>query len=227
MGRVSDYFKGTLIKKPREKAREIGIENLEDFELLALIFETSTKGDNVLTLSKRYLDEKGGLKGIFLSDETNLKSYGVKDAKVYRLLAIKEIMRRLPLTEGIKIESPSDAFEKTKNLFFGLKDELLTVFFLTKNRCVLRREDFQSFNKNTILFPVNEILKKAIMTNADLVLMLHNHPSNSLNPSTNDINATSHIYKKLMECQILLLDSIIVNEQNYFSFREQKISPFY
>ena len=72
------------------------MESLSDGELLALLFETGSLGENVLELCERYLKEKGGLRGIFLSESANLESYGVKDAKIYRILAVREILKRVP-----------------------------------------------------------------------------------------------------------------------------------
>ena len=52
---------------PREKARKEGISSLKDEELVALRLDFGTKKEDVLTLSKRFLKEKGGLRGIFFS----------------------------------------------------------------------------------------------------------------------------------------------------------------
>ena len=52
--------KGELL--PREKARKEGISSLKDEELVALRLDFGTKKEDVLTLSKRFLKEKGGLR---------------------------------------------------------------------------------------------------------------------------------------------------------------------
>ena len=53
MGINNLYFKGTYALKPREKARALGMESLSDGELLALLFETGSLGENVLELCER------------------------------------------------------------------------------------------------------------------------------------------------------------------------------
>ena len=223
---INTFFSKNHHLKPREKARNLGIESLEDYELLALLLETGTKSENVLELSQRYLKEKGGLSGIFAKNEANLTSFGVKDAKVFRLLAIKEILRRLPYLEKEKMKSADDAFEKTKGEFFAQEKELLLVYLLDRQKNIIATIRYSSYEVSKVDFPVEEILEKAYGTRAKFVLLIHNHPSGSLHPSSKDIEAVTSLCDKLRVLGILLLDSLIVNNEKYYSFRKEHIAPF-
>lgn len=70
-----------------------------------------------------------------------------------------------------------------------------------------------------------EIFKSSILSNANGIVLVHNHPSNDLTPSQEDVATT---YRMLESCEILgmtFLDHIIVGTDNerYFSFREKGI----
>ena len=79
---------------------------------------------------------------------------------------------------------------------------------------------------NNALASPRELLKAAILSNAAGIIMLHNHPSGSLNPSRDDIILTD---KLKMACDLIdvkLLDHIIVGRgMEYFSFEEKEILP--
>lgn len=68
--------------------------------------------------------------------------------------------------------------------------------------------------------PVNvpNILRLAIYKQAQYIILVHNHPSANLKPSENDKNLTEFIKHAAHFTTIQLLDHIIINEKNYFSF---------
>ena len=79
---------------------------------------------------------------------------------------------------------------------------------------------------NSALANPRELLKASILSNAAGIVMLHNHPSGNLVPSTKDILITD---KLKMVCDLInveLLDHIIVGRgREYFSFQEKNILP--
>lgn len=220
------YFKDTLLEKPREKASRLGMSSLSDVELLALLLETGDKHENVLELSNRYLKEKGGLSGVFSKEEKELLAFGVKKAKVFRLLAVKEVLVRLPLSKGNKIPDSDTAFEKSKYFFLGRKTESLLVFYLSANKNLIKQESFDFCEISQVYIPIKAIIKEAMKEEANSVILLHNHTSGSLVPSRDDEKNTKEISFKLKGLGILLLDSLIVFENEYASLRKLQPSLF-
>ena len=75
---------------------------------------------------------------------------------------------------------------------------------------------------NSIVSP-RELLKPIILLNAASVILLHNHPSQSLEPSQEDIFLTERLNKLFALFSIQFLDHIIVGEQSrYYSFAENR-----
>ena len=75
---------------------------------------------------------------------------------------------------------------------------------------------------NASLTSPREIFKRAIICNAKSIILAHNHPSDNVKPSIQDIELTERIknISKLMD--IPLLDHIIIsNNNNYYSFFEE------
>jgi DNA repair protein RadC len=61
---------------------------------------------------------------------------------------------------------------------------------------------------------------KAVRQKAASIIIAHNHPGGTLNPSQSDVAATIAVRKALEAIEVLLLDHIIVLNNDYFSFKE-------
>lgn len=68
-----------------------------------------------------------------------------------------------------------------------------------------------------------DLLKFPILTNSPNVIVGHNHPSGNVKPSNADINVTEKYKKAFKTLGIRLLDHIIVTDNHYYSFSENKI----
>jgi len=69
-----------------------------------------------------------------------------------------------------------------------------------------------------------EIFKRAILQNADSVILAHNHPSGSLSPSSNDIDITNKLVQTGKIMDIDVVDHLIIgNDDNYISMRSEGI----
>ncbi len=226
MGRLNkENVSRTTPELPREKALRHGMTSLSDSELLALLLDTGSKKENVIELSSRMLFEKGGLKGIFTSD-VPLETYGVKKAKSFRILAVKEILKRLPLTSVDKVSNARDAFELTKGLFLGKKSEISVILFLDRKKNVLYLQTYDLDLPSQALVPIDHIIKEVVRLSSSFVLLLHNHPSGILLPSKEDIYITTRLAKAISYVGAILLDSLIVSDEKYFSFRQKKLPPY-
>ena len=70
-----------------------------------------------------------------------------------------------------------------------------------------------------------EVLKPAILANSAAIILCHNHPSNDLQPSDEDINLTRKIIRAAEAMGILVHEHLIINMDNeaYYSFADQGI----
>ena len=222
MGVKHPYFRGTFELMPREKASQCGIESLSDVELFALLLDTGTKQENVLELSNRLLFERGGMIGVFFSEEDLESVKGIGKAKKFRLMAVKEIIRRLPFEKEERAKNAKDIFLMCKNIFLGTEGEKLLVLYLSSDRRILKKEEFSQNSFHEVSLPILAILHHAISAKAKGVIIIHNHPSDNLEPSEMDRYATKKLKEKLKLADVTLIDSLIISNAGYYSFREEK-----
>lgn len=211
---------------PREKALKEGISSLSDRELVALRLDFGTKKEDVLTLASRFLKEKGGLRGIFSSSFPELLSFGVNKAKAFRFLCVSEITRRLRLSQDDLVIDDESAYVRTKSYFYNRKSERIRIIYLNKDKRVIKKDIFESEEKEQVYLPISQITREGIRIEASFILVLHNHPSDSLSPSFSDLSSTISLYCSLANANRILLDSIIVTDKEHLSFRRSAIGPF-
>ncbi len=77
-----------------------------------------------------------------------------------------------------------------------------------------------------VTFDIKLMLKAALDCNASSVILVHNHPTNNVSPSQADIIQTGKLKKALGMVNIKLLDHIILGDDIFFSFNEEKIEEY-
>ena len=75
---------------------------------------------------------------------------------------------------------------------------------------------------SNILIDSKDIIKTAILSASEKVILVHNHPSNNLKPSKEDLHLTNVTNEILKPFNIELIDHIIVTEKEYSSILEVK-----
>lgn len=216
-----------ISERPRERLKEIGVTNLSNKELLSIILKTGTKdknvGDLALDILKKYSLED--FKSLTISELTKIK--GVGEVKAIELLASIELGKRIFLKESKKLkklDSPKVIWEATRYLFSGLKQECFyALYFNTKQELITKKLLFMGTINQSTIHP-REIFKEAYRVSASSIICMHNHPTGKVNPSKEDILFTEKIIKTGNIQGIPVLDHIIVSDNNYFSFYENKDS---
>ena len=68
---------------------------------------------------------------------------------------------------------------------------------------------------------VRLIMKEALLNNATVIAVAHNHPSGNVRPSRDDDMLTRKIREACQTMRIHFLDHVIITDGNYYSYREQ------
>ena len=76
---------------------------------------------------------------------------------------------------------------------------------------------------NYSLVNPREIFKEAYLNGATSIVCMHNHPSNDVTPSKNDISLTNHLIELGKIHNIAIDDHVIIGNNNYFSFFENNL----
>lgn len=208
---------------PREKALEYGISSLSNNELLALIIKSGYEDKNVFELVDDVLLLANGFNNLLsLSYEELVSIKGIKKAKALEIMAILEISKRLSKIDYIgedELKNPNKVVEWLRfNIAYGSQEEFVAVFLNGKGS-IIKHEILYRGSKNSSVVGIDEILRKAIILRSSAIIVAHNHPSDSVMPSNNDIDLTNKLKKSCEMVQIPLLDHLIIGKSSYFSFK--------
>lgn len=214
--------------KPREKLLKYGEHTLTNSELLAVILQSGTKGENVLDLSRKILKKFKSFRNMSHIDIDVLKEFkGLGKAKISQIKATLEIARRFN-EEKIKdkknkIKSSKDVVEIFSARFRDLKKEIFKVIFLDSNNRIINVEEVAQGTVNFANPIAREIFHKAFQNFASSVICIHNHPSGKITPSTEDRQFTENLVLGSNCLGIKMLDHIIIGDNDYFSFNDNNL----
>ena len=209
--------------RPREKMLLKGRASLSDAELIAIILGSGSKEESAVGLAKRVLSTVSHnlheLGKLTLVDLMQFK--GIGEAKAISIASALEIGRRrsitAPRTKPI-ITSSKEAYDLMKSTIDDMAHEEMWVILLNKGNKLLKRKKMSSGGATATIVDVKMILKVVIETQAQSIILVHNHPSGSLSPSRADIEITNKIKEAVKYFDLTLMDHIIVAESGYYSF---------
>lgn len=212
--------------RPREKLLARGAGALSDAELLALLLRTGTAGRGVLQMAQELLDEFGGMAGLLhagADDLKRIKGLG-GSAKRAELIAVLELARRA-LAEQLKEKPALDSASAVKQylqLHLGQRPhEVFAALFLdAQHRLVALEELFRGTLTQTSVYP-REVVLRALHHHAAAVVLAHNHPSGSVQPSRADEALTQTLKAALALVDVRVLDHVIVAPGAALSMAEQ------
>ena len=213
-----------LEARPREKLLARGPQALSDVELLAILLRTGMAGKNVFQLSEELLGPDG-IAGLLQATVPSLKLVkGLGPAKQAELLAVFELARRAlsqRLKEREAFHTP-DAVKQYLQLQLAHKNhEVFAVLFLdSQNRLLAMEELFRGTLSQTSVYP-REVVMRALHHQAAAVVLSHNHPSGSVQPSRADEHLTQTLKASLALADVRVLDHIIVGQGQALSMAEQ------
>ena len=223
--------------RPREKLLARGPSALSDAELLALLLRTGIAGKGVLQMAdellqiqaKRLVDSPtpgfGGIAGLLSATPDDLKKVkGLGPAKRAEILAVLELARRAVgqrLQERSLLGDPSAVKQFLQLRLVHLQHEVFMVCFLdVQNKLLVAEEMFQGTLSQTSVYP-REVVIKALHHQAAAVVLAHNHPSGSVQPSAADQALTQTLRAALALVDVRVLDHIIVGPGEALSMAEK------
>ena len=204
--------------RPREKLLRKGAIALSDQELLAVLLGKGTRDMDVMKLAGKLatvIDEKG----LGVQADDLRKFEGVGDAKATLLLAALEFARRRIKPEGIRIGTPADLLPHVRHYADRKQEHFLCASINGANEILNIRVISIGLVDRTPTHP-REVFADALVDRASAVIVAHNHPAGSLEPSPSDIEVTKQLKAAGDVMGITLLDHIIFNRSGYFSFLE-------
>jgi DNA repair protein RadC len=201
---------------PREKLIKYGVSKLSDAELLRLLIGSGNKQVSAEEISKqilKLLKDKGS--SVTYNELSNIKGMGV--AKTSEIIALFELGRRylMPADRPV-IANADDAVAHLGNIKDKKQEYFVVLTLDGANRLISNTVIFQGTLNQSIVHP-REIFAKAIEDRAASIIVAHNHPSGSVEPSADDIEVTSKLKEAGQLLGIKVLEHIVVSKTAYRS----------
>ena len=209
-------------EKPRERLFKYGVNNISNEDLISILIRTGSKNENVKELSNKILSKIkniNSLSELSIRELTSIK--GVGSAKALTILAAIELGKRvsnLQIEEKLVINNTDIVHNYFSSLIANEKQENFLVILVDNKKRLIEFKNMFKGTDNTALISPKEVFNYAIKERASGIIVMHNHPSGIINPSNADIELTNNLIMAGKIIGIPLLDHIITNGVNYYSF---------
>lgn len=207
-------------EKPREKLLARGPTALASKELLAILLEKGTRKEGVLEMTERIVREYGDHNVFTNTDARKLSDdLGIPLGKAMQIIVAGELARRFfagSRNGATVIRTAKDAFEYTADMR-TLKKEHLRGIYLNAHYQVVHDEIISIGTVDANIVHPREVFRPALHCSAAGVVLVHNHPSDVLEPSAEDVHVTKQIKEAGALLGIELVDHLIVSASGYTS----------
>jgi DNA repair protein RadC len=206
--------------RPREKIASKGASALSDTELIEAIIGRGTRNRDVREISKdigRLMNERGNAIGY--NDLQAIE--GIGPTKASQIMSCFELGRRYfgPKDTG-KVTRPEDILPLVAYLREKRQEHFVCIALNGAGEVLGNRVITVGLLNHSLVHP-REVFADAITDRAASVICVHNHPSGSLEPSSQDIAITTQLKEAGSILGIQLIDHIIVTKTGHVSMRER------
>jgi DNA repair protein RadC len=209
--------------RPREKLAQKGTSSLSNAELLAILINTGTTTLSALDIAKNILQSCNN--NLYELHKWQLHNFmeikGIGQAKAIKIMAALELGKRRHLEQfehKSKLNNPESTAAFLKTILQNEIKEHFVVVFLNSALFYITHEIISQGGLSQTVADIKVIFKKALMHNAQAIILCHNHPSGNLNPSNADIKLTEKIVASAATLDISVIDHFIVSESGFYSF---------
>lgn len=211
--------------RPREKMAYLGTEALSNAELLAILIGSGSTDESAVTLMKRVLaDCNNNLNSLGKKTLHELMVYkGIGEAKAITILAACELGKRRQAEtpeERPDLSSATKIYRHMHQLMQDLDVEEFWVLLLNQHYRLIKKVRISHGGITETAVDIRIIIREAVLANATILAVCHNHPSGSLSPSRADDELTKTIQKACELMRIYFMDHIIVTDGQYYSYHE-------
>ncbi|WP_235125878.1 RadC family protein [Dyadobacter sp. CY347] len=212
--------------RPREKFTRKGRTALSDAELIAILIGSGTPSMSAVDLAKIIMQTCGdNINELAKVSVNDLKKHpGIGEAKAITVLAALELGRRrndLIGKQKRKITSSKSVYEEMKQYLLDKPNEEFWIILLNRANQVMRCVQISVGGVSSTSVDVKVIFKLAVDNLASSVILVHNHPSGQLVPSTADCALTTQIKEAGQLLDMPVLDHMIFTDNGYYSFMDE------
>lgn len=212
--------------RPREKMATLGAEALSNAELLAILIGSGSTKESAVELMKHVLaDCNNNLNTLGKKTIHDLCTYnGIGEAKAISVLAACELGKRR------QMESPEERPDLgTATRIYNHMHPVMQDFDVEEFWVLLMNQHYRLIKKVRISHggitetsvDIRIVMREAVLANATILAICHNHPSGNLSPSSADSELTRSVKRACEVMRIKFLDHVIITDGAYYSYHEE------
>ncbi|NLC43899.1 MAG: DNA repair protein RadC [Clostridiales bacterium] len=205
--------------------REEGLDSFNQHQVLELLLFYAIPRKDTNEIAHELIKRFGSLSGVLDAGYEHLTKEAGLTPNVATLLTLLPDLCRRYLNDkwGDKpqLNSTSKAGEYAKTLFYGRPYEVFYVICLdAQNQVNYAALAHEGTIDSAPIYP-RIIVEAALRHKATSIILAHNHPGGSLQPSSADIDATKKIKAACEAISVSVVDHVIVAGEKYFSFADR------
>lgn len=212
--------------RPREKLERLGAQALSDAELLAILVGSGSAQEDAVSLMKRILaDCNNNLNTLGKLTIHDLCQYnGVGPAKAITILAACELGKRRQLgqvEERPDLGTATRIYNHMHPVLQDLDVEEFWLLLMNQHHRLIKKLRIAHGGITEVAVDIRIIIREALLANATIIAVCHNHPSGCLQPSQMDNQLTDTLRQACNTMRIRLMDHVIITDGAYYSYHEE------
>ena len=212
--------------RPREKLHRLGPTALSNAELLAILIGSGTTDESAVALMQRVLNDcNNNLNTLGKLTIQQLTTYkGIGPAKAITILAACEIGKRRQATqpqERPELNSATRIYNHMHPIMQDLDVEEVWALLMNQRHRLIDAIPLSRGGISGTAVDIRLVVKEALLKNATVVAICHNHPSGNPFPSASDDKLTQDVKKACNYMNLHLADHVIVTDGAYYSYLEE------
>lgn len=207
----------------RKRLEECNFSNIDDYQCLEYILTLCVKRKDTNELAHTLINTFGSLANVLEASIYDLQTVkGITYPMAYFLHFLPQIFRNYKISKRKAkpiLTCPQDIFNYLGECIHHLPNEEFYLICLDNSNKVICKKAIANGGNSQVAIDTRDIVKFAVKSRANKVILLHNHPTASCEPSEEDIEITKRLFFAFDIDGIYLSDHMIVNnEEKFYSF---------
>ena len=212
-------------KRLRERFLQSGLDGFHDYEVIELLLTLGTPLKDCKQMAKDAITEFKGLHGVLgasLEELQRIKGIGPSNAFGIKLSqAVTERLAKEQIPTKLDLKSSNAVVDYLQKWIGGKKKEHFVALYLDSQSRLIENQVISIGILNATLVHPREVFEPAVALRSSSIIIAHNHPSGSVEPSSEDREITNKLVETGRIMEIMIKDHVIVSDSEHFSFQQQ------
>ncbi len=209
-------------RRLRERFLTSGLNGLQDYEVVELLLSLGTPRKDCKQAAKDAIRKFGGLRGVLEAAPEELAEIeGIGPHNAFGIRLMREVAKAFlaaRLEDRPFVASSAEVFDYLSVAMRGLRNEVFKVLHLDAANHVIAVEDLPAGTVNASAVSVRSVVESALRRHSVSLVVAHNHPSGTVNPSLADKALTRELVQAARLVNVRVLDHLVVGDNRFYSF---------